>query len=53
MTGSFDQDGELRTAHDGDKADLSASLGGQRIELAYPKYDISFEKRPQRSGYEK
>jgi hypothetical protein len=45
MTGSFDQDGELRTAHDGDKADLSASLGGQRIELAYPKYDISFEKR--------
>ncbi len=45
MTGSFDQDGELRAAHDGDKADLSASLGGQRIELAYPKYDISFEKR--------
>ncbi len=26
MTGSFDQDGELRAAHDGDKADFSASL---------------------------
>ena len=45
MTGSFDQDGELRAAHDGDGSDLSASLGGQRVELAYPKYDISFEKR--------
>ncbi len=45
MTGSFDQDGELRAAHDEDGADLSSSLGGQRVELAYPKYDISFEKR--------
>jgi hypothetical protein len=45
MTGSFDQDGELRKTQDADGADLSASLGGQRIELAYPKFDISFEKR--------
>jgi len=45
MTGSFDQDGELRKAHGGDGSDLSASLGSQRVELAYPKYDISFEKR--------
>tara|TARA_R100000008_G_C3585635_1_gene172025 strand:+ start:953 stop:2284 length:1332 start_codon:yes stop_codon:yes gene_type:complete len=45
MTGSFDQDGELRAAHGGDGSDLSSSLGGQRVELAYPKFDISFEKR--------
>ena len=45
MTGSFDQDGELRKTQDADGADLSASLNGQRIELAYPKFDISFEKR--------
>tara|TARA_B100000287_G_scaffold168543_1_gene159036 strand:+ start:2765 stop:4096 length:1332 start_codon:yes stop_codon:yes gene_type:complete len=45
MTGSFDQDGELRAAQGTDGADLSSSLGGQRVELAYPKFDISFEKR--------
>jgi len=45
MTGSFDEDGELRAAQGADGADLSSSLGGQRVELAYPKFDISFEKR--------
>ena len=45
MTGSFDQDGELRKAQGADGSDLSSSLGGQRVELAYPKFDISFEKR--------
>ena len=43
MTGSFDQDGELRAAQGTDGADLSSSLGGQRVELAYPKFDISFD----------
>jgi|MDTC01.1.fsa_nt_gb hypothetical protein len=45
MTGSFDEDGELRAAQGTDGADLSSSLAGQRVELAYPKFDISFEKR--------
>ena len=38
-TGSFDHDGELKAG------DLSSSLGSQRIELAYPKYDFSYTKR--------
>jgi hypothetical protein len=45
MTGSFDEDGELRASQGADGSDLSSSLGGQRVELAYPKFDISFEKR--------
>lgn len=38
-TGSFDHDGELVAGA------LSSSLGGQRIELSYPKYDFSYTKR--------
>jgi len=39
-TGSFDQDGELKS---GDA--LSSSLGGGRVELMYPKFDYGFQRR--------
>mgnify|MGYP001414555190 CR=1 FL=1 len=42
-TGTFDHDGELRP--EGGQTDLSSSLGGDRVELKYPKFDFSYARR--------